>query len=89
VERTGADVPAWTHDAPGDAGPLPTDSLGEGRQDTVESSAGIITSVNGRLRAATGQLAQLWQYSAKTTLVSWALFVSVLLVYYAALTWLP
>ncbi|MCT2358149.1 MFS transporter [Brevibacterium casei] len=89
VERTGADVPAWTHDAPGDAGPLPTDSLGEGRQGTVESSAGIITSVNGRLRAATGQLAQLWQYSAKTTLVSWALFVSVLLVYYAALTWLP
>ncbi|MCT1550065.1 MFS transporter [Brevibacterium casei] len=89
VECTGADVPAWTHDAPGDAGPLPTDSLGEGRQDTVESSAGIITSVNGRLRAATGQLAQLWQYSAKTTLVSWALFVSVLLVYYAALTWLP
>ena len=89
VERTGADVPAWTHDAPGDAGPLTTDSLGEGRQDTVESSAGIITSVNGRLRAATGQLAQLWQYSAKTTLVSWALFVSVLLVYYAALTWLP
>lgn len=89
VERTDADVPAWTHDAPGDAGPLPTDSLGEGRQDTVESSAGIITSVNGRLRAATGQLAQLWQYSAKTTLVSWALFVSVLLVYYAALTWLP
>ena len=89
VERTGADVPAWTHDAPGDAGPLTTDSLGEGRQGTVESSAGIITSVNGRLRAATGQLAQLWQYSAKTTLVSWALFVSVLLVYYAALTWLP
>ncbi len=40
-------------------------------------------------RAATGQLAQLWQYSAKTTLVSWALFVSVLLVYYAALTWPP
>lgn len=89
VERTGADVPAWTHDAPGDAGPLTTDSLGEGRQGTFESSAGIITSVNGRLRAATGQLTQLWQYSAKTTLVSWALFVSVLLVYYAALTWLP
>lgn len=105
VERTGADVPTWTHDAPGDAGPLTPDSLGEGSRGTagdgnhgtssdgnrggVDASGGIITSVNGQLRAATGQLAQLWQYSAKTTLVSWALFVSVLLVYYAALTWLP
>lgn len=53
------------------------------------NSAGLITSVSGQLRAASGQLVQLWQYSAKTTLVSWALFVSVLLVYYAALTWLP
>src|SRR5699024_11829977 len=41
------------------------------------------------LRAASGQLVQLWQHSARTTLVSWALFVSILLVYYAALTWLP
>lgn len=52
-------------------------------------SAGTVTSVNKQLRAASGQLVQLWQYSAKTTLVSWSLFVSVLLVYYAALTWLP
>ena len=105
VERTGADVPTWTRDAPGDAGPLTPDSLGEGSRGTagdgnhgtssdgnrggVDASGGIITSVNGQLRAATGQLAQLWQYSAKTTLVTWALFVSVLLVYYAALTWLP
>ncbi len=57
--------------------------------DMQANSAGLITSVSGQLRAASGQLVQLWQYSAKTTLVSWALFVSVLLVYYAALTWLP
>lgn len=46
-------------------------------------------SVNARLRAASGQLVDLWRHSARTTLVAWALFVSVLLVYYAALTWLP
>ena len=55
----------------------------------TSDSAGTVTSVNKQLRAASGQLVQLWQYSAKTTLVSWSLFVSVLLVYYAALTWLP
>ncbi|WP_342037671.1 MFS transporter [Brevibacterium ammoniilyticum] len=110
VERTGADVREWTHDAPASAGPLTADSLGEAGPLTADSlgetgpptadnlgagstpvgsSGGVITSVNGQLRAASGQLVQLWQYSAKTTLVSWALFVSVLLVYYAALTWLP
>lgn len=107
VERTGADVREWSHDAPASAGPLTADKLGAGdgqgtRDDLVDgsghdgagsapvgSSGGVITSVKGQLRAASGQLVQLWQYSAKTTLVSWALFVSVLLVYYAALTWLP
>lgn len=49
----------------------------------------VPASVSKQLRAGSGQLVQLWQYSAKTTLVSWVLFVSVLLVYYAALTWLP
>ena len=42
-----------------------------------------------RLRAMTGQVNLLWQYSWKITLTSWTLFVSVLLLYYAALTWLP
>lgn len=42
-----------------------------------------------RLRALTGQVNLLWQYSWKITLTSWTLFVSVLLLYYAALTWLP
>ncbi|WP_166972842.1 MFS transporter [Brevibacterium atlanticum] len=54
---------------------------------TPNTAAG--PKVSGQLRAATGQLVQLWQHSAKTTLVAWSLFVSVLLVYYAALTWLP
>lgn len=42
-----------------------------------------------RLRAMTGQVNLLWQYSWKITLTSWVLFISVLLLYYAALTWLP
>jgi putative MFS transporter len=53
----------------------------------VASGAG--PKVGRQLRAASGQLVQLWQHSAKTTVVAWSLFVSVLLVYYAALTWLP
>ena len=73
VKRTGAKVTTWTHDSQG----------------APSAASRTITPVNKQLRAASGQLMQLWQYSAKTTLVSWALFVSVLLVYYAALTWLP
>ena len=73
VKRTGAEVTTWTHDS----------------HNTPAEPRRIVTPVNKQLRAASGQLVQLWQYSAKTTLVSWTLFVSVLLVYYAALTWLP
>src|SRR5699024_4201916 len=83
VERTGAEVRDWTHDAPAavpKTGP-------EASPDTVPAASG--TSVGRQLRAASGQLVQLWQHWARTTLVSWALFVSLLLVYYAALTWLP
>ncbi|WP_181276076.1 MFS transporter [Brevibacterium oceani] len=75
VERTGAEVTEWTHEPVGGAGAV------------QETTAG--PKVSGQLRAASGQLVQLWQHSAKTTLVAWSLFVSVLLVYYAALTWLP
>jgi putative MFS transporter len=113
VERTGADVREWTHDAPsavgtdGDVQPVPDDETAQhsdssaGPADPADSAdpAGLPSpagsassagsSVNRQLRAASGQLVQLWQHSAKTTLVSWSLFVSVLLVYYAALTWLP
>lgn len=35
------------------------------------------------------QVVALWRYSAKLTATSWLLFVTVLLVYYLALTWLP
>lgn len=87
VERTGAEVTTWTHDVPVVSGETVSDTTHVSGQ-TSDSSA-TVTSVNKQLRAASGQLVQLWQYSAKTTLVSWALFVSVLLVYYAALTWLP
>ncbi|WP_193071764.1 MFS transporter [Brevibacterium sp. FME37] len=94
VERTGAEVTTWTHDVPAVSGDKASDTTHESTVTTQVSqqssdSAGTVTSVNKQLRAASGQLVQLWQYSAKTTLVSWALFVSVLLVYYAALTWLP
>ncbi|GAA1363016.1 MFS transporter [Brevibacterium luteolum] len=41
------------------------------------------------LSAASGQIAELWRYSARITITAWLLFVSVLLLYYAALTWLP
>ncbi|GAA1531296.1 MFS transporter [Brevibacterium picturae] len=105
VERTGAEVTTWTHDVPvasetkatGTARSAGTAQDAGAAQDTgaaktprqASDAPGAVTSVNRQLRAASGQLVQLWQYSAKTTLVSWALFGSVLLVYYAALTWLP
>ncbi|SDS40010.1 MFS transporter, putative metabolite:H+ symporter [Brevibacterium siliguriense] len=100
VERTGADVREWTHESVGGrgagaalAGAGTTSTTGAGTA-TLTSDAAPATpttgpKVGGQLRAATGQLVQLWQHSAKTTLVAWSLFVSVLLVYYAALTWLP
>ena len=104
VERTGADVTEWTHEPVGEAAATPaagddaTPAHAEldadrstaspaAAQTTPTSDAG--PKVSGQLRAASGQLVQLWQHSAKTTLVAWSLFVSVLLVYYAALTWLP
>ncbi len=80
VERTGADVTEWTHEPVGGLGAAP---------DARPATPANGPKVGRQLRAASGQLVQLWQHSAKTTLVAWALFVSVLLVYYAALTWLP
>jgi putative MFS transporter len=35
------------------------------------------------------KLPELWRFSARTTSVSWALFVTIFLVYYGALTWMP
>ncbi|CAM3928349.1 MFS transporter [Kibdelosporangium persicum] len=39
--------------------------------------------------AMISQLRDLWRYSAKITSASWALFLTVFLLYYGALTWLP
>ncbi|WP_423059069.1 MFS transporter [Brevibacterium linens] len=95
VERTGADVREWTHEAPAAAAaPASPDEPESPVVPPATSSSAAPApkaepSVSRQLRAASGQLVQLWQHSAKTTLVSWSLFVSVLLVYYAALTWLP
>lgn len=98
VERTGSDVTEWRHEnatatagTSTSAGEPSTGGAGASASEPSTGGAGAsaLTSFNRQLRAATGQLVQLWQHSAKTTLVSWALFVSVLLVYYAALTWLP
>ncbi len=86
VKRTGAEVESWTHDVPRST--AAEEPLAKSSKETV-TSAGPHPTVSAQLRAASGQLVQLWQHSAKTTLVSWTLFVSVLLVYYAALTWLP
>ncbi|WP_327358546.1 MFS transporter [Streptomyces sp. NBC_01304] len=41
------------------------------------------------IRAATEQLARIWQFSPRITSTAWLLFCTVLLVYYAALSWMP
>lgn len=86
VERTGADVTEWTHETAEGSTASPTTGPALSRTEPISGSG---PKVSRQLRAASGQLVQLWQHSAKTTLVAWSLFVSVLLVYYAALTWLP
>jgi putative MFS transporter len=41
------------------------------------------------LRAGVDQFRRLWKYNPRITSVSWLLFVTIMLVYYAALTWMP
>lgn len=41
------------------------------------------------LRAAAEQLRGIWTFSARITSAAWLLFATVMLVYYAALTWMP
>lgn len=41
------------------------------------------------IRAATEQFRNMWKFNPKITSVSWLLFITVMLVYYAALTWMP
>ncbi|MCC3291911.1 MFS transporter [Arthrobacter sp. zg-Y1110] len=41
------------------------------------------------LRTVGTQLTDLWRFSAKTTIAAWSLFLTILLVYYLALQWMP
>lgn len=61
----------------------------EWRRAEVEAPAATPGTWRGKLAAVTGQIADLWRWSTPLTLVAWSLFVSVLLLYYAALTWMP
>lgn len=46
-------------------------------------------TLRSRISSAFGQLSLLWKHSAKLTASTWAVFVGIILLYYAALTWLP
>ena len=61
----------------------------EWRRAEVAPPAATPGTWRGKLAAISGQIADLWRWSTPLTLVAWSLFVSVLLLYYAALTWLP
>jgi putative MFS transporter len=41
------------------------------------------------VRAAAQQLRRVWAFDPRITSVAWALFVTIMLVYYAALSWMP
>lgn len=56
---------------------IPTPGAGEGE----DRPTGV--------RAATEQFRNMWKFNPKITSVSWLLFITVMLVYYAALTWMP
>ncbi|GAA3789074.1 MULTISPECIES: MFS transporter [Amycolatopsis] len=43
----------------------------------------------GALAAAFDQLRRVWAFNPRITAVAWSLFISVMLVYYAALSWMP
>lgn len=50
----------------------------------------VVEDTRGRgLFAAVDQLRRVWTFNPRITGVAWALFVSVMLVYYAALSWMP
>ncbi len=51
--------------------------------------AAAVESRKRALAAAVEQLRMVWAYSPTITGVAWALFISVLVVYYAALNWMP
>ncbi|KFU78768.1 MFS transporter, putative metabolite:H+ symporter [Amycolatopsis lurida] len=43
----------------------------------------------GAVAAAFDQLRRVWAFNPRITAVAWSLFISVMLVYYAALSWMP
>ncbi|MBE1574225.1 MFS transporter [Amycolatopsis roodepoortensis] len=43
----------------------------------------------GAVTAAFDQLRRVWAFNPRITAVAWSLFISVMLVYYAALSWMP
>jgi putative MFS transporter len=43
----------------------------------------------GAIAAAFDQLRRVWAFQPRITAVAWSLFISVMLVYYAALSWMP
>ncbi|WP_344524664.1 MFS transporter [Streptomyces albiaxialis] len=43
----------------------------------------------GGVRAGVEQFRRLWSHSPRITSVAWLLFITIMLVYYAALTWMP
>ncbi|MEU9691925.1 MFS transporter [Amycolatopsis japonica] len=43
----------------------------------------------GAIAAAFDQLRRVWAFNPRITAVAWSLFISVMLVYYAALSWMP
>lgn len=55
----------------------------------IRAVAAVTTKRKRGLAAAVEQLRLVWAFSPKITSVAWTLFVTVMLVYYAALSWMP
>jgi putative MFS transporter len=55
----------------------------------IPAAAPVDTDRPRGLRAAALQLREVWAFSPRITAVAWALFVTIMLVYYAALSWMP
>ncbi|WP_349827517.1 MFS transporter [Brevibacterium litoralis] len=52
-------------------------------------AAEVNRGIRDRLAGASGQLVAVWRHQPATTATAWLLFVSVMVLYYAALIWLP
>ncbi|WP_084704562.1 MFS transporter [Phaeacidiphilus oryzae] len=85
VEETGAGPVTYPAPAPSEPGPR------EERADgAVPPPAGRPLAAGwAGLRSGLVQLGLVWRSAPRITSVAWALFVTVMLVYYAALSWMP